>query len=85
MGNDFRIGVEEDVFNPTYIAVWADSLASVAKWVSRAGPVFFRLWQVEELESLSLKGGHELQWDSMIDQLEKAVLFAGPDDLALGI
>lgn len=42
-GDDVRVGVEEEVFDPTHIAVASNSLASVAEGVRRACPVFVGL------------------------------------------
>ena len=85
VGHDIRIGIEEDIFNPTHITVWANSLAAIAKWIRRACPVFVRLRQIEEPKGLNFQPGYDLHWDSMIYKLENPKLLKRLDYEALGL
>lgn len=84
-GEDVGISVEEEVFDPTDIAVGANSLAAVAERVGRAGSVFFGLWEIKEIESFGFETGHELHWDAMVDNLEESEVFAGFDNGGTGL
>lgn len=84
-GDDFGVGVEEEVLHPTHIAVAADYLAAVAEGVGRAGSVLLGLRSPEETHSFIFEVGHELQWDAMVDELEEAELLGGSDYEGLGL
>lgn len=74
MGGDLGIGIEKEIFNPTHITICSDCFAAIAKRVGRASFVFLGLGKIKESESFIFQPGHEFHWNSMIDQLEEAVL-----------
>ena len=84
-GDDIRVGVEEEILDPTHIAVGADSLAAIAERVRGASHIFVSLGFHEELEGFVFQVGHELQWNAMVDDLEEAKLLACLDDERLGL
>ena len=84
VGNDVGVGVEEEIFNPTHITVWSNSLAAITKWVRGASPVFLRLGGVEEPQGFRFQPVYELQWESSIDNLEESKL-TGFDHMLLGL
>ncbi|KAF7840472.1 hypothetical protein G2W53_002770 [Senna tora] len=84
-GNNFWIGIEKKVLDPTHIAVGSNSLGSIAEGVRRSRFIFLRLRKFEELESLVFERGHEVQWDAMVDELEEAEFLGGLDYEGLGV
>jgi hypothetical protein len=85
LGGDLRVGVKEEIFNPTNITIRANFLVSVAKRVRRSSLVFLRLGEVKEVGSKSFQFGHDFHWNSMIYQLEESKLFTGLDYESLGM
>lgn len=84
-GDDVRVGVEKEVFDPADVAVPPDSLAAVAERVGGSGHVLHRLRLPEEPDGFVLQSRHQVQWHAVVDQLKKPQLLAGADDVGLGV
>ena len=76
---NFWAGCEEEIFDPTDVAVGTNTLVSISEGIGR--PCFFLLRerQREELDSLCFQIGDEFSWDAMVDDLEESKLFTGLD------
>lgn len=77
LGGNFGVCVEEEILDPSNVAVWADPFASVSKRVWWARTVLLVLGLSEELLGLRFQLRRELGRNAVVDDLEESELPAG--------
>lgn len=78
-------GVEEEILDPTEIAIEADLFAGVAKRLRWASFIFLRLREIEKLGGFGFEFVDKVQGDTMVNHFEEAVIFTGFDKVGSGV
>lgn len=79
------IGGEEQVLDPTDVAIGADLLVAIAEGVRGAGPVLDGGREGEEADGFGFEVADEVDGDAVVDDLEEAEVLAGSDKLRFGV
>nr|GME21612.1 Os05g0561000 [Ipomoea batatas] len=85
LGNEFRVGGEEEVLNPTHIAIGPNPPIPIT--IGGGGPSFvlLMLGQTKEFHSFTFQFSHGLHGNSMVDHLKEPKLLASLHNLGFSL
>nr|GMD06718.1 Expressed protein [Ipomoea batatas] len=85
LGNEFRVGGEEEVLNPTHIAIGPNPPIPIT--IGGGGPSFvlLMLGQTKEFHSFTFQFSHGLHGNSMVDHLKEPKLLASLHNMGFSL